>query len=92
MAKPLTEIVSIKPVANPDKTYHFVARFSGDKSDFTSNLDATVTVTAGDLLEYDVLKKVVLEQTGLYLRISGADDQRSTWLDRLEKFLEMPPK
>jgi hypothetical protein len=92
MAKPLTELVSVKPVPADGGIYHFVIRFSGDKSDFTCFLDAEVTVTAAQLLDYFALQIVVLEQSGLFLQINGADEKKATWLDRIEKFLELPPK
>lgn len=89
-AKPLSEVSTIRPVRNPDGNFVFVIRLTGDKSDFSSNLDVEVTVAAGELLEYDAFQETVFRQTGMLVRIDGADDNRATWLDRLQKFLEPP--
>lgn len=92
MAKPLVELVHVKPVLAEDGNYHFIVKFSGDKSDFTCFLDAEVTIEAEELLDYSRLQVSILRKTGLILQITGADEKKQTWLDRIEKFIELPPK
>lgn len=90
--KSLQEISWIKPVRNEQGDYSFRVKLTGDKSDFSSMLDAEVSVTSEQLLSYPLFQGVVLKQTGVMVRIKGADEQAATWLDRVEKFLEAPPK
>lgn len=91
-SKSLQEISWIKPVKSEQGDFSFRVKLTGDKSDFTSMLEAEVAVTSEQLLSYALFQGVVLKQTGTMVRIKGADEQAATWLDRVEKFLESPPK
>jgi hypothetical protein len=90
--KSLQEISWIKPVRSEQGEYSFRVKLTGDKSDFSSMLEAEVAVSSEQLLSYPLFQGVVLKQTGVMVRIKGADEQSATWLDRVEKFLEPPPK